>query len=695
MASYCGVPLLVPTPAQTAWVSAHFDPLEIHGDARRPHARQVPLNTMTWPWGARHWAEGWFLCDSDQLAAITAAGGLTGGELKFDDGVNTVTAQVRPLTPRPLSGDPSLDRLWLLILVDARYWWWDLTAGQIDVPESQSWESFVSEVASSLGTAVSFSGAAAAYGTVPRGFPAYDERLPDLLDRIGSAIQCRLVCGLDGGVSLLSSAEVRAGVAANFAGRADVSAGGAHPTLILPPSVRLTFPTTQDGEPRRARYTVSSSDGFPTGAVAGPLEKAFNTSAVAAYVSGALTNSAELAALGGRWSIDWYGLNGLSHDVRYVGVYAWSPDGATDLELADSHTRASSRHDDSDEIRLDAGAGTSKGDEYNYYFTDLVFEQTNWYWAGNNYWFINQGDFIQINGPGYVIINAPFKLYDGWWLHYRTLTPDDPQQDDWDISGLAGDDRVVVRVELDDDCDITGIVPTPDGGSGQTIVLLNTSEDFTFRLLHEDTDSVAENRLIVPGLIVLDVGPGSGVILWYDPDIDTERWRVVGFCCGSGTTPPTFSGALIYRDSDQSITDATYTKIDYDHSLYDTDSYADLVTPFPTRLTIPTDGYYHFGCHTTFQNGAVPAGDLKLRITATFLSGGGTSTMVEDSRKQVEDGSPSMSAPTQMSVSKSYYFHAGDYIESWVYQNCGAILDIESSAQPGSETEFWIFRVGA
>jgi hypothetical protein len=554
---YAGVNLLIPTPAQAAHVAAHFDPLCVHGEPWASRARKVPLGSLVWPWGASNWSEAWVLADTARLEQIRPLATSAAADLEFTDGVTDVAVSMWMLAPRPLSGAPTDNQLWLLPLVDDRYWWWLRATDDLSVAADTSWEDFVGQLSDELGTELSIDAVPSAYGTVPRGATGYDERTPDerlppFIDRVASAVGRRVVRTLGGAVTLQTPAQAAAAVSDNLSGVAPVLAGGTLGDPLLPDEVVLTFATSQDGEPRRDRYSVAVPAPAGTRVIA---DNAYtvHTTAVAAYVASALTNADELDALAEQWAADWYAWRALRHDLRYAGVYAWEPDGATDLEYADTHTRASSRHDDLDSLHLDAGTGSASVVN-NYYFTTHTYEQVTEYHthvthhyhdSEVNYYdtVINLTDVditfvtetvitvdisITWSGDGVVIYDLPIKLYDGLWLYGHTvqLTEASYNALSLRVPATTGKDRPVVVLWPDAALvpEIRGMAPIADGGSGQAVLLFNNSTTWDIEFVHDAV--AAPERIYCPESVTYVLRPLCGVWAWHDPT--AQAWRLAG-----------------------------------------------------------------------------------------------------------------------------------------------------------------------
>lgn len=91
-----------------------------------PALPRMKINSLIHPTGAKRWTQGLFLIDGSGLTTILNA--IPNGEsavLALSDGQNSVSLRLRLLPPRPISppGTDANTRLWMLPLVDERYYW--------------------------------------------------------------------------------------------------------------------------------------------------------------------------------------------------------------------------------------------------------------------------------------------------------------------------------------------------------------------------------------------------------------------------------------------------------------------------------------------------------------------------------------------------------------------------------------------
>jgi hypothetical protein len=237
--SYAGVPLLSPTQETLAWARANLDVSWCHPAAARagwgpaqaglpsrgPDARG-PLRpqVLRWPTGATRFSEGHFLVSEPQLDAVRAAVMTTSGAgpaaapLTFSDGTRTVTAaQLFLLPPRPLGKVPGAPGLWLLSLVDDRYFWWLAAADVVVTAGSTTWDALYGAIMIALGMTLLSDPVDAAYLTPDASLTSHYEAVPPLLDAVCASVGQRLVANLDGTYHAQNAASARTALGTNLA----------------------------------------------------------------------------------------------------------------------------------------------------------------------------------------------------------------------------------------------------------------------------------------------------------------------------------------------------------------------------------------------------------------------------------------------------------------------------------------------
>jgi len=237
--SYASVQLPSPTPAQIAWVQAHvpFDwsaeflsrgqastrlttvKLLGYQDTVRtqfapPHywpRGPVRPGVLRWPtWGASRFATAHYLCNETALAAIHGAGGgMQFLPLVLDDGTTSVQTDMWLLPARPLATGAAQDDigedLYLLTLVDDRFFWWFRPGAFTGAVLTASVSQLYDAIALALGIEIAYPLDGSRDVTPDPSLSVWDyEPLPLILDQVAAVVQHRIVCGLDGSVEAVN-----------------------------------------------------------------------------------------------------------------------------------------------------------------------------------------------------------------------------------------------------------------------------------------------------------------------------------------------------------------------------------------------------------------------------------------------------------------------------------------------------------
>jgi hypothetical protein len=124
-----------------------------------------------------------------------------------------------------------------------------------------------------------------------------------------------------------------------------------------------------------------------------------------------------------------------------------------------------------------------------------------------------------------------------------------------------------------------------------------------------------------------------------------------------------FVGCILYKNADQSVSNATGTAITYDTEFVDTDSFHDNSTN-PSRITIPAglDGKYQFNATVTWASNS-----NGVRFTNLYKNG----ALIG----QLQGTNANASFDQPVTGSMIFFGVAGDYFEAWGYQNSGGALN--------------------
>lgn len=145
---------------------------------------------------------------------------------------------------------------------------------------------------------------------------------------------------------------------------------------------------------------------------------------------------------------------------------------------------------------------------------------------------------------------------------------------------------------------------------------------------------------------------------------------------GSGS----FSGARVYRTTNQTLNDATDTAIQFGSERFDQNgTYHDNVTN-NTRLTAPTTGYYMIGANIEWDTQTVTA-RVSLRVNGTTVIAATQNHSISSDETEL-----------RQVVTTLYQLNASDYVECMAYQASGGSQDVVASGN--YSPEFWITRIG-
>lgn len=378
-----GISLLIPSPEVEAFINRTL-PLEeanLYGslpcrtesrsDSNR-HSIGLPvynwpappppkLNSLYWPSGASRWARGWFLCTGKAKDEIVAqahsSGGTTALELKLgDEDANVQYIDLYLLPPRPLSGivpgstqTPAeiKESLWLLPLVDVRYFWQFIPSGNLEFDSSSTWEDAFTDLGTALGVTIDADDVDADY--LQPDWVELTRRyspVPVLLDAVAASVGQRIIRDPEEGtVTSQSVANAKTALQSNYdLPLLSLAAGGDLSASLgdIPAKVRVNFRRWSqynvycDGEVYTTTSAASATADPPTSTVSGK-ERIFHSTLYAEYPyntaansAGDPTNKTTLDALAAQIAADYYGWLSRLYDVCWNGVVDWTPTGFDD-----------------------------------------------------------------------------------------------------------------------------------------------------------------------------------------------------------------------------------------------------------------------------------------------------------------------------------------------------------------------------
>lgn len=244
MLTLAGVPLIVPTAEIHAWVTNNIDPRDICPWTYRAFPgtnltglafptgfstpRETRLNRFAWPRGASRWAYGHFLASTNQVKVIRdVAFGEVGDSTetvilemgtegqRSDEGTEVEGVQLHVdvylLPPYPLGRvDPvngeSVNGLYLLTVVDKRYYWWHKPTPDFAIDgTSTTWESVFEKIGDAIGEDIEVDPIHADYLKPHKALNLKNEALPLVLDAVAYNCGQRVIVDYDGKVKSINA----------------------------------------------------------------------------------------------------------------------------------------------------------------------------------------------------------------------------------------------------------------------------------------------------------------------------------------------------------------------------------------------------------------------------------------------------------------------------------------------------------
>lgn len=375
MLTFAGEPLLFPDATVDAWLSRNQDLVDLgllsDQQARYASGRHVArsrfeqnkglglpvlnwpvpppwrLNTLYWPTGATRYARGLFLVDRatrDKIVAKVHQGGHNVYDtLKMGDdstGEYREFNQLYALSPRPVTCTNADSDLWLLPLVDRRYFWQFVDVGNTSVTTSTTWLSLINTIAAllNLGTSNGNVTVAGAYlKPDPTEFTRPYDNAALLLDAIGASIGQRFVSRPSGTWDFQTVSEANDQISLNFEGNYQQLAGGYFGSVAgdMPDKVAVTFRKIKQYLLRSNNQLYVKEVDAPSGTTT--VEGKTLTIHCAAYAdyntSDALQNGSTLDQLASQIATDFYGWNSKDYDFTFKGIKFWGICGYDDYVL--------------------------------------------------------------------------------------------------------------------------------------------------------------------------------------------------------------------------------------------------------------------------------------------------------------------------------------------------------------------------
>jgi hypothetical protein len=169
------------------------------------------LNRFHWPSGASRWAYGHFMagaksCNLDQIIndAFASGGAYNPVTLKLatnSSDSETLSTQVYLMPPVPVSYVPGANPLYLLTVVDVRFFWWYTYVGDLNIGNDTTWANLFGQVAGAIGIKdFQFDSINSAYLQPSTMFNLPYETAPQILDAVAWNVGQRIIRNYDGSV---------------------------------------------------------------------------------------------------------------------------------------------------------------------------------------------------------------------------------------------------------------------------------------------------------------------------------------------------------------------------------------------------------------------------------------------------------------------------------------------------------------
>lgn len=325
-----------------------------------PDEGPAEVGKLHWPRYASRWSTAFYPVDKTRLDAIRSAVGPTNTpQLLFigngTSGTELVQATMYMLPPRPISAVQTTEYggdLWVLPLVDQRYWWWYKLFSTDSFVQSLTWDAFLNNIAQCLG--VTFYGDTtieASYG-FPTNRWANIKNAPAclILDAVMETLQRRVHVKFNGEVWITrpETAQTAQTVAYNTFRSKIVAGGLSDPSDVaraVPASVAVQFGTQFGNVYSSSIFThvVTLNDLYNKGLVSGYLPTPYGypgaTGSLMAdgYAEwdysqpcGLPTNFGEITSHSTRMAADWYSWRQGRLEAGYGTLSAWPVNGLTE-----------------------------------------------------------------------------------------------------------------------------------------------------------------------------------------------------------------------------------------------------------------------------------------------------------------------------------------------------------------------------
>ena len=293
----------------------------------------IRVNQLYWPTGAARWSKGYFLFHKSQIDAIksSSSDGDTPLTLEITDGTTTISPSMYHLPPRKITSvNPDDNNLYLLPVVDERYYWQFSDSNSTGIDEDDTWASLFTYLEGELGGTITLTTAADASYFKPDyiEFSRKHENIATLIDAACHSIGHRFVYGLDNSRKSMSYTTSDTTLTSNIASYVRIAGG----TLDSPPETGIAtiFPTAKGGVPDGLFYDEQNAAGSIT------ATQVIRSTALAERdenTESTITNTSDCNALATQVATDLRLHQAKQYDHSFVDLHDWTMCGFDDHVL--------------------------------------------------------------------------------------------------------------------------------------------------------------------------------------------------------------------------------------------------------------------------------------------------------------------------------------------------------------------------
>jgi hypothetical protein len=294
-------------------------------------------------------ASGDCVCANSGSGSSGGAGrSLDGATLQIGTGTSVVNCKMYMLPPIPIARMPydrsktcasAYDGLWLITLVDDRFWW-NMRATDSDTIAATTWNEMFSALMSKIGGGSATIETSSPYGNMPKELYNcnWQPQMAQIFDCYLYQTQKRLIKSYDGSYSIVGPAMAKNLVAVNSIGEFNVIAGGG---LRMSPLVANTNPSLATAvanapmipwkECQDLRHALPRGITFLTkGCTAVSVENPFAAPSAAGRYKVYKLKYTVPSAFYNNFAIDWFEWRRSSFEMTIAGIYSWLPTGHED-----------------------------------------------------------------------------------------------------------------------------------------------------------------------------------------------------------------------------------------------------------------------------------------------------------------------------------------------------------------------------